>query len=122
MAFTESAVSRALVVQTKRLPDRVVGHTNGVLEVLVNNELGALEDFVAGAPTITFTMIDTETGITKVDEQPGTGTDQGELQYQLLAADADTDGLFSMQWTVNRGVNDVFRTRRILQRFIRQQT
>ncbi len=122
MAFTESAISRALVVQTKRLPDRVVGHTNGLLEVLVNNELGKLEDFVVGAPTITFTMIDTETGITKVDEQPATGTDQGELQYQLLAADADTDGLFSCQWTVNRGANDVFRTRRILQRFIRQLT
>ncbi len=122
MTFTESAVSRALVVQTKRLPDRVVGHTNGVLEVVVNDELGALEDFVAGAPTITFTMIDTETGVTKVDELSGTGTDQGELRYQLVAADADTDGLFSCQWTVNRGANDVFRTRRILQRFIRQLT
>ena len=123
MAFTESAISRALVVQTKWLPDRVVGHTNGLLEVLVNNELGALQDF-STANAITFSMIDTETGETIIDGAAGTGTDQGQLQFQVTTGQVpEAGGLFSCQWFVDfDGAGDEFLTRRILQRFIRRQT
>lgn len=121
MTFTESAVSRALVMQTKRLPDRVVGDAHGVLEVLVTDENGKPVDF-STANAITFTMVDTETGIVKVSAAASaTGNDEGQLQYQALPADVDTPGLFSCQWFVDfDGAGDEHRTRRVLQRYIRE--